>query len=66
MIDFYNQADDAVSRNIPAKEITELPVIAEIARLKFVPEGEFEAKVQELAKMVQDDLRSLVDKYVER
>jgi V/A-type H+-transporting ATPase subunit A len=66
MIDFYNQADDAVSRNIPAKDITDLSAIGEIARLKFVPEAEFEAKITEINKLVSEEIRTLVDKYVER
>jgi V/A-type H+-transporting ATPase subunit A len=66
MIDFYNQADDAVSRNIPAKDITDLSAIGEIARLKFVPETEFEAKIAEINKIVSEEIRTLVDKYVER
>jgi V/A-type H+-transporting ATPase subunit A len=66
MIDFYNQTDDAVSRNIPAKDITELSVIGEISRLKFVPEAEFEEKVIELNKKVTEEIRTLTEKYVER
>jgi V/A-type H+-transporting ATPase subunit A len=66
MIDFYNQTDDAVSRNIPAKDITELSVIGEISRLKFVPEAEFEEKVIELNKKVIEEIRTLTEKYVER
>jgi hypothetical protein len=61
-----NQADDAVSRNIPAKDITDLSAIGEIARLKFVPEAEFEAKIAEINKIVSEEIRTLVDKYVER
>jgi V/A-type H+-transporting ATPase subunit A len=66
MIDFYTQADDAVSRNIPAKDITELSVIGEISRLKFVPESEFETKLANVNKQVNEELRALVEKYVER
>ncbi|GBE18661.1 V-type ATP synthase alpha chain [archaeon BMS3Abin16] len=66
MIEFYNRADDAVSRNIPAKDITELATIGEIARLKFVPEDEFEAKLAEVKKALNEEIRSLVDKYAER
>ncbi|MFV2040717.1 MAG: ATP synthase subunit A [Candidatus Hydrothermarchaeales archaeon] len=66
MIEFYNRADDAVSRNIPAKDITDLATIGEIARLKFVPEDEFEAKIVEIKKALNEEIRSLVDKYVER
>jgi V/A-type H+-transporting ATPase subunit A len=66
MIDFYDQADDAVSKNIPAKDIAELSVIDEIARLKFVPEAEYEAKIDDINNQVQEELRALVEKYVER
>jgi V/A-type H+-transporting ATPase subunit A len=66
MLDFYNKADDAVSKNIPASDITELSVIDEIARLKFVPEKEFEAKIIEINRKVDEELRNLVEKYAER
>ncbi|MFQ5800480.1 MAG: V-type ATP synthase subunit A, partial [Candidatus Hydrothermarchaeales archaeon] len=66
MINFYDQADDAVSKNIPAKDIAELAVIDEIARLKYVPEDKYEAKIEEINKLIQEELRGLVEKYVER
>jgi len=66
MINFYERADDAVSRGIPAKDIAELPVVDEIARLKFEPEEEFEARLQEMEKRMNEELRGLVDRYVER
>ena len=66
MIEFHNRADDAVSRNIPAKDITDLATIGEIARLKFVPEDEFEAKLAEIKKALNEEIRTLVDKYAER
>jgi V/A-type H+-transporting ATPase subunit A len=66
MIEFYSQADEAVSRNIPAKEITDLGVISEIARLKFVPENEFDSKLDEIKKSVSEELRTLSDRFMER
>ncbi len=66
MIHFYETTDDAVSKNIPAKDLSEMSVIDEIARLKYVTEEKFEGTVAEIEKRLQEEIKTLLDKYVER
>ncbi|RMF91052.1 MAG: ATP synthase subunit A [Methanobacteriota archaeon] len=66
MIEFYDRADEAVSKGVPAKDIAEMSVIDEIARLKYVPETEYEAKIEEINNKLQEELMALVEKYSER
>ncbi len=66
MLNFYDQMDDAVSKNIPAADISELSVIDDIARLKYAAEDKFEETVEDINKKLQEELRTLLEKYAER
>jgi len=65
MIKFYEECDTSTKRNVPAKEIAELGVLEDIARLKYVPEQEFEGKLKEIEGKMKLEINRLIEKYSE-
>ncbi|WP_456475801.1 ATP synthase subunit A [Candidatus Pyrohabitans sp.] len=62
MLEFYNLATDAVSRGVAAKEIAELEVKDDIARLKYVPEDEIDKALAEIRSKMKAQIEALVAK----
>ncbi len=58
MLKFYDACLDAVNEGLPAKELAELEVLDNIARLKYVPNEEFDAKVKEIEKKIGDQIKA--------
>ena len=53
IMDFYNRTQQALDANVPLEKVTNLPVKAEIARMKYIP---FESAVNEI-KTIMDRVR---------
>jgi V/A-type H+-transporting ATPase subunit A len=62
MLEFYDLANDAVSRGVPAREIAELEVKDDIARLKYVPEEEIDRAIEEIRSKMKAQIEALVAK----
>ena len=52
ILTFHENASAAVARGADVKDIAALPVKEEIARMKYIPEDEFEAKNKEMQEQV--------------
>ena len=52
ILTFHENASAAVARGADVKDIAALPVKEEIARMKYIPEEEFEAKNKEMQEQV--------------
>ncbi|MFQ5975091.1 MAG: ATP synthase subunit A [Candidatus Hydrothermarchaeales archaeon] len=59
MLNFYDASNDAVNEGTPAKDLAELEVLDDIARLKYVPDKEFDEKVKEITIKIQDQIKAL-------
>ncbi|MFQ5887324.1 MAG: V-type ATP synthase subunit A, partial [Candidatus Hydrothermarchaeales archaeon] len=59
MLKFYDASDDAVNEGVPAKELAELEVLDDIARLKYIPDKEFDAKVKDIATKIDDQIKAI-------
>ncbi len=62
MLEFYDLANDAVSRGVAAKEIAELEVKDDIARLKYVPEEKVDEAIAEIRSKMKAQIEALVAK----
>ncbi len=60
MLEFYELASDAVANGARARDIAELEVRDDIARLKYVPEQEFEKTVEEVRKKMKTQINALL------
>jgi len=56
---FHERALAAIDAGVQLKKIQELPVLVEIARMKEVPEAEFEKKAEAIAKNVDSQIAKL-------
>ncbi|MBU2560137.1 ATP synthase subunit A [archaeon] len=59
---FYDKCLEALEKGLPANEIVEIQVKDDIARLKFVPDDKLDAKLKEINKKIDDQLKALLDK----
>lgn len=57
---FHERAKNAVSMGVGVDEISEMPVIDEIARMKYMPDEEFEEKSKELANRIDKGFEELI------
>jgi V/A-type H+-transporting ATPase subunit A len=62
MLEFYEMATDAVSRGVAAKEIADLEVKDDIARLKYVPEEKVDEAIAEIRSKMKAQIEALVAK----
>ncbi|NOZ58257.1 MAG: ATP synthase subunit A [Euryarchaeota archaeon] len=62
MLEFYDLANDAVSRGVSARDITELEVKDDIARLKYVPEEKVDEAIAEIRSKMKAQIEALVAK----
>ncbi len=59
MLEFYDLANDAVARGVAARDIAELEVKDDIARLKYVPEEELDRAIEEIRKKMKAQIEAL-------
>jgi V/A-type H+-transporting ATPase subunit A len=59
MLKFYDRALDAVNEGISAKQITDLEVKDDLARLKYVPEDELSEAIKEVEGKIEEQIQSL-------
>jgi V/A-type H+-transporting ATPase subunit A len=62
MLRFYDKAVDAVNRGVPAREIAEIEVKDDIARLKYVEEEKIADAIKEIEKKMDEQLKALIEK----
>ncbi|MFQ6136639.1 MAG: ATP synthase subunit A [Candidatus Hydrothermarchaeales archaeon] len=59
MLKFYDACDNAVNEGVPAKDLAELEVLDDIARLKYVEEEEFDKKLKEIKSDIDTQIKAL-------
>ncbi len=64
MLEFYELANDAVSRGAPAKAIADMEVRDDIARLKYVEEEKLDEAIEKIRAKMKAEFDSLVAKVV--
>lgn len=62
MLKFYDSALDAVNKGIPAKEIAELEVKDDIARMKYISEKDVDKAISDIEKKIEVQIRDLTEK----
>ncbi len=62
MLDFYDKTIDALEKGIPAKDIVEIAVKDDIARLKYVEKEKVDQAIEDIYKKVDDQLDALLEK----
>jgi V/A-type H+-transporting ATPase subunit A len=62
MLHFYEKALEAVNVGIPAREIAELEVKDDIAKLKYVPEKEIKNAIKEIEEKMEKEISALTAK----
>lgn len=62
MIHFYDKCLEAVNRGLPAKQIAELEVKDDIARLKYVEEDKIDDAIAEIEKKIEEQINELATK----
>lgn len=65
MLTFYDSALDAVNKGIPAKEIAELEIKDDLARMKYVPEKDINKTIADIEKKIEVQIRALTEKIAE-
>ncbi|MBM3309844.1 MAG: V-type ATP synthase subunit A, partial [Candidatus Altiarchaeales archaeon] len=53
ILDFYRKASNSLLKGMEVKQMTALPVLGEISKMKYVPEKEFEKKFSTIADMIK-------------
>ena len=64
ILTFYERGVEAVSKGVPFAEIIRLPVKDEIARMKTIPENEFETKIKEIQEKMNLQFEELIKKHI--
>lgn len=62
MLAFYDRALDAVNKGVPAKQIADLDVTEDIARLKYIPEKDFARAVEDVRGKIEEQIKKLLEK----
>lgn len=61
VLKFHDKCLEAVENGVPVDEITEVPVRGEIARLKNLPQEEFEDKAEEVDQQIDSQFKKLLE-----
>jgi V/A-type H+-transporting ATPase subunit A len=61
MLEFYDLCLDAVDKGAPAKDIADLKVKDDIARLKYVPEDEVDAAIEKIKADTDAQIKALLE-----
>ncbi|MFB6182714.1 MAG: V-type ATP synthase subunit A, partial [Candidatus Nanohaloarchaea archaeon] len=59
ILDFYDQAKEAVKEEAAAEEISKLEVTDEIARMKNISMEEFDDRSEEIRKKMKEQIESV-------
>ena len=59
MLDFHHASIEAVQREVSAAKVVELEIKEEMSRLKYVPEKDFEKKVEDIKKEYEKQIAIL-------
>jgi V/A-type H+-transporting ATPase subunit A len=62
MLDFYDSALEAVNAGIPARDVAEIEVKDDIAKLKYVPEKDVKKTISMIEKKVTEQIKALTEK----
>lgn len=62
MLRFYKKALEAVNAGVPAKEVAELEVKDDIAKLKYVSEKDVKKTVADIDKKITEQIKALTEK----
>jgi V/A-type H+-transporting ATPase subunit A len=62
MLDFYDKTLGALEKGIPAKDIVEIEVKDDIAKLKYVEQEKVDQTIKDIYKKVDDQLNALLEK----
>ncbi len=62
MLDFYDKSLEGVNKGVPAKDIAELDVKDDIARLKYVEEEKVEKAIKDIETKIESQIDSLIEK----
>ena len=62
MLDFYNSTLEAVNAGIPARNVAEIEVKDDIAKLKYVPEKDIKKAISKIKKNVTEQIKALTEK----
>jgi V/A-type H+-transporting ATPase subunit A len=61
VLEFYERSRRALDEGAEFSDLSSLPVREAIGRMKFIAEGEFEAKYDEIRKQLHDEIRALTE-----
>jgi len=61
IMSFYDKAVASIDEGVPLKRVQDLGVVNEIARLKEVPEAQFEHKAAEVSKQMDSEFSALLE-----
>jgi V/A-type H+-transporting ATPase subunit A len=53
IVDFYREASTSLLQGMEVKQLTALPVVEEISKMKYVPEKEFDKKYSSISSMIK-------------
>ncbi len=59
ILSFHEQASEAVEEGASAEDINKMEIKDRIARMKEIPEEEFDEKVKEIRKDLKEEIESL-------
>ncbi len=62
MLDFYDKSLEGVNKGVSAKDIAELDVKDDIARLKYVEEEKVEKAIKDIETKIESQIDSLIEK----
>ncbi len=62
MLDFYDKSLGALEKGVPAKDIVEIEVKDDIAKLKYVEQEKVDQTIEDIYKKVDDQLNALLEK----
>lgn len=62
MLKFYDKALHAVNQGVPAREIAEIMVKDDIARLKYVEEKDVDKAIKEIEIKMEEQINALIEK----
>lgn len=61
VLKFYDKAVNAVEEGAPVNEVTQVPVRGEIARMKTIPEDQFEDKSEKIKQKIDSEIEEILE-----
>ncbi len=62
IIHFGKRAEEALDKGVPIEEILELPVIEDIARMKYIPNEEAVEEIKKIRETIDEQINELIEK----